>query len=112
MPRPVPCALCGSERESEDHLFMDCQTLKVALGWLQTVIESDNLKRAIFCHDFTRGDDPAKDAVKSEILLIYRWSIWKARKRAIYDGVTYTQNSLLQSFKDRVRRHAQSLKPD
>ena len=112
VPRHVPCALCGRERESEDHLYMDCPTLRTALGWIKTLIGNDDLKRAIFCHDFPRGDDPAKDAVRSEILLLYRWSAWRARKRAIYDGVQYTNESFLKSLKERVRRHAQSLKPD
>ena len=91
---------------------MDCPTLKTALGWIKTLFENDDLKRAIFCHDFPRGDDPAKDAVRSEILLLYRWSAWRARKRAIYDGIKYTNDSFLKSLKERVRRHAQSLKPD
>ena len=110
--RPVPCALCGKDRESEDHLYWDCPTLKTALGWMRDLFGSTPMKRAIYCHDFPRGDDPAKDAVKSEILLLYRWTIWRARKRAIYDGVNYTADMLLRSLRDRVRRHAQSLKPD
>ena len=111
----VPCALCGKERESEEHLYMECTVLQTALGWVGTILETNDpncLRRAVFLHDFPRGDDPAKDAVKSEILLLYRWTVWRARKRAIYDCATYTADAIMKSLKERVRRHAESIKPD
>ena len=111
----VPCALCGKERESEEHLYMECTVLQTALGWVGKILETNDkncLRRAVFLHDFPRGDDPAKDAVKSEILLLYRWTVWRARKRAIYDCATYTAEALMKSLRERVRRHAESLKPD
>ena len=113
--RPVQCALCRNKGESESHLFFECEILQTALSKVKNFIEvkdQNTLKRAIFTHDFPRRDDPAKNEIKSEILLIYRWTAWRARKRAIYDGVRYTRETLLKSFVDRVRRHAQSLKPD
>ena len=110
--RYVPCALCGKGRETEEHLYMECPKLMTVLGWLSKLFGTTPLKRAIFCHDFPRGDDPVKDVVKSEILLLYRWTVWRARKRAIHEGIRFTRESLLDCLKERVRRHAEQLKPD
>ena len=113
--RIVPCALCGKERESEEHLYLECPVLKTALCWVGKIMkipDTPSLRRAIFLHDFPRGDDPAKDAVRSEILLLYRWTAWRARKRAIYDVATYSPEALMEAFRERVRRHAETLKPD
>ena len=110
--RYVPCALCGKGRETEEHLYMECPKLTTVLGWLSKLFGTTPLKRAIFCHDFPRGDDPAEDEVKSEILLLYRWTVWRARKRAIHEGIRFTRESLLDCLKERVRRHAEQLKPD
>ena len=111
------CCICGDDRETIQHLFLDCLHLKETLIWLHENLQpfrKGGVRYAIFALYTKADNDEEIHRLRQESIIIFVNTIWRIRTNILSSGNQgqYTEQLILTEYKAALRRHLRNIFPE
>ena len=86
------CEHCHGTMETDGHIFYECNKARAIWTRLQLAIRETTLRRPwVFA-----ATSPLPDAVRTDVMLLILWHIWKARNAMIFDHKDSSPSDVLR----------------
>ena len=112
------CCICGKDRETIKHLFLDCIHLRETLIWIHENLQPfrrGGIRYAIFALFTKPSDDKNVYQLRQESVIIFFHMVWEIRTRILSsrDPEPFCNGmTILAMYRSALRRHLSRIYPD
>ena len=112
------CCICGEDRETIKHLFLDCIHLRETLIWIHENLQPfrrGGIRYAIFALFTETNDDENINRLRQESIIIFVNLVWEIRSRILssHSSEPYCNGqTILALYRSALRRHLGEIYPD
>ena len=112
------CCICGQDRETVKHLFLDCIHLRETLLWINQnlrLFRPGEMRFAIFALFVADSDNNEVYLLRIESIVIFVNMIWKLRTIILSKGNAdhyYNGQTILAMYRSALRKHLNEMYPD
>ena len=111
------CCICGKNRETIQHLFLDCIHLRETLLWMHNNLRpfrQGGVRHAIFALYTEPDDEEELHRLRQESIIIYVNTIWNIRSKILSSGIQelYNEQFILSIYKTAFMNHLRNIFPE
>ena len=110
------CCICGKNRETIQHLFLDCIHLRETLIWMQNnlrLFRQGGVRHAYFALYTEPDEEEELHRLRQESIIIYVNTIWNIRYKILSSGIQdlYDEQFILSIYKTAFMNHLRNIFP-